>query len=92
METEEQRIQRVLGDTIAISPYDPAWPALFLLEKAHLTSCLLASAFSGDRIAYTRGKTAFVERVTEQAKRYYSHGVGSRVVRARPGLHGASHA
>jgi GrpB-like predicted nucleotidyltransferase (UPF0157 family) len=193
METEAQRVQRVLGDAVAISPYDPAWPALFLQEKAHLLSCLpaalvrriehfgstavpglsakpiidmlvevtdlqatrvkiapvlesqgyeyfwrptrgddgppfyawfikrdrpggarthhihmveagftehwdrllfrdylighpetareyeavkirLASDFPGDRVAYTRGKTDFIVRVTEQAKQYYSHG------------------
>ncbi len=196
METEEQRIQRVLRDTVAISPYDPAWPALFRQEKEHLLSCLpadlvrriehfgstavpglaakpivdmlvevadlqatrvgiapvleaqgydyfwrptngddgppfyawfikrdrpggarthhihmveaeftehwdrllvrdflidhpevageyeavkirLASDFPGDRVAYTRGKTDFIARVTEQAKRYYSHGRGN---------------
>ena len=31
----------------------------------------LASDFSRDRVAYTRGKTEFIVRVTEQAKRYY---------------------
>ncbi len=31
----------------------------------------LASASRQDRVAYTRGKTEFVVRVTEQAKRYY---------------------
>jgi GrpB-like predicted nucleotidyltransferase (UPF0157 family) len=31
----------------------------------------LSSAFPKDRVAYTRGKTEFVVRVTEQAKRYY---------------------
>ena len=34
----------------------------------------LAADFPGDRVAYTRGKTEFVERVTEQAKCYYAHG------------------
>jgi GrpB-like predicted nucleotidyltransferase (UPF0157 family) len=34
--------------------------------KAHL-----ASAFPNDRVAYTRGKTEFVLRVTEQARRHY---------------------
>src|SRR5262249_17321613 len=31
----------------------------------------LASAFPKDRVAYTRGKTKFVVRVTERAKQYY---------------------
>jgi GrpB-like predicted nucleotidyltransferase (UPF0157 family) len=31
----------------------------------------LASAYPNDRVAYTRGKTGFVARVTEQAKRFY---------------------
>ena len=31
----------------------------------------LASAFPNDRVAYTKGKTEFVVRVTEQAKRFY---------------------
>jgi GrpB-like predicted nucleotidyltransferase (UPF0157 family) len=31
----------------------------------------LASAYPNDRVAYTRGKTEFVLRVTEQAKRFY---------------------
>lgn len=32
---------------------------------------LLASAYPNDRVAYTRGKTEFVVRVTKQAKRFY---------------------
>lgn len=32
----------------------------------------LASAHPNDRAAYTKGKTAFVARVTEQAKRFYA--------------------
>lgn len=31
----------------------------------------LAAASPRDRVAYTRGKTEFIEKVTEQAKRYY---------------------
>jgi GrpB-like predicted nucleotidyltransferase (UPF0157 family) len=31
----------------------------------------LASAYPNDRVAYTNGKTEFVVRVTEQAKRFY---------------------
>ena len=40
METPEQRIQRVVREEVAITPYDPAWPELFLQEKEHLLSCL----------------------------------------------------
>jgi GrpB-like predicted nucleotidyltransferase (UPF0157 family) len=32
----------------------------------------LASDLRDDRVAYTQGKNEFIERVTEQAKRYYS--------------------
>ena len=31
----------------------------------------LAAAFPNDRVAYTRGKTDFIVRVTEQARRFY---------------------
>ena len=43
-------------------------------EVAREYECLkaqLASASPHDRVAYTRGKTEFVVKVTEQAKRYY---------------------
>ena len=40
-------------------------------EYEALKICL-ASASPRDRVAYTRGKTEFIDRVTEQAKRYYS--------------------
>lgn len=40
METQEQRVQRVVSERVAITPYDPAWPDLFLQEKEHLLSCL----------------------------------------------------
>ena len=40
METLEERIRRVTGETIDIVPYDAAWPARFELEKRHLRSCL----------------------------------------------------
>jgi GrpB-like predicted nucleotidyltransferase (UPF0157 family) len=36
----------------------------------------LASRFPNDRVAYTHGKTEFIVRVTEQARRHY-RGVGS---------------
>ena len=40
METPEKRIQRVVREEIAIAPYNPDWPKLFLQEKEHLLSCL----------------------------------------------------
>ena len=36
------RVQRLLAEDITIAPYDPRWAASFLLEKAHLQSCLPA--------------------------------------------------
>lgn len=41
-ESLEQRLERVLSEDVAISPYDPAWPRRFLEEKAHLLACLPA--------------------------------------------------
>src|SRR6266705_1665415 len=40
METLEQRIARVVGEEITISPYDPRWPESFRQEREHLQSCL----------------------------------------------------
>ena len=40
MERFEERIRRVIQEDVAIVPYDPSWPEQFLLEKAHLESCL----------------------------------------------------
>lgn len=40
-------------------------------EYAELKRRLWAAS-SGDRVAYTRGKTEFISRVTGQAKRYYT--------------------
>jgi GrpB-like predicted nucleotidyltransferase (UPF0157 family) len=42
METLQQRIQRLTREDVAVVPYDPRWPELFRLEKAHLLSCLPA--------------------------------------------------
>ncbi|HEV2730752.1 MAG TPA: GrpB family protein [Terriglobales bacterium] len=39
METLEQRIQRIVREDVAITPYDPRWPKLFRQEKEHLLSC-----------------------------------------------------
>ncbi len=40
MNTHRERIERVVREEIAISPYDPAWPESFRREKEHLQSCL----------------------------------------------------
>jgi len=40
METLKQRIARVVGDEITISPYDPRWPESFRQEREYLQSCL----------------------------------------------------
>ena len=40
MESIEQRIQRVVTEEVAIAPYNPDWPQLFLREKEHLLACL----------------------------------------------------
>jgi len=40
-------------------------------EEYEVLKVQLASASPRDRMAYTRGKTEFIVRVTEQAKRYY---------------------
>lgn len=40
MEPLEQRIQRVVREEVAITPYDPVWPELFRQEREHLLSCL----------------------------------------------------
>jgi GrpB-like predicted nucleotidyltransferase (UPF0157 family) len=36
----DDRIRRLVQEEVAIAPYDPAWPRLFLDEKAHLLACL----------------------------------------------------
>jgi len=40
METNEERVKRVVQDKVDIVPYNPDWPRMFLLEKSHLISCL----------------------------------------------------
>lgn len=35
-----QRVARVTAETVAIVAYDPAWPAAFAAEAAHLRDCL----------------------------------------------------
>ena len=40
MESLEERIRRIVQEEIAILPYDPRWPEMFLREKEHLLSCL----------------------------------------------------
>jgi GrpB-like predicted nucleotidyltransferase (UPF0157 family) len=39
-ETLEERIRRVVKEDLAIVPYDPQWPELFLQEREHLKECL----------------------------------------------------
>lgn len=40
METFEQKLKRVVSEDVAVVPYDPQWPELFLEEKKHLEMCL----------------------------------------------------
>ena len=42
VETQEERIRRVVQEDVAIVPHDPAWPELFRLEAEHLRACLPA--------------------------------------------------
>jgi len=42
METLEQKIARVVKETVAVVPYDPRWPEMFEQERLHLLSCLPA--------------------------------------------------
>ncbi len=39
-ETLEDRVRRAVQEDIAIEPYSPEWPRLFLEEKEHLLTCL----------------------------------------------------
>lgn len=45
METLKQKLERVMSEPVAIEPYNPLWPRMFILEKNHLLSC-----FSGELI------------------------------------------
>ncbi len=40
IETLDERVRRAVQEDIAIVPYDPVWPELFLEEKEHLLACL----------------------------------------------------
>jgi GrpB-like predicted nucleotidyltransferase (UPF0157 family) len=40
--TLEERIRLLTREDVALVPYDPLWPELFRLEKAHLLACLPA--------------------------------------------------
>ena len=42
METLEQKIARVVKETVAVVPYNPRWPEMFEQERLHLLSCLPA--------------------------------------------------
>jgi GrpB-like predicted nucleotidyltransferase (UPF0157 family) len=60
------------------------WDRLFfrdyLIERPDLAAgyqslkLQLAADFPNDRVAYTKGKTEFIARVTEEAKRYFAAG------------------
>ena len=43
METLEEKVARVVGENVAVVPYDPRWPEMFQEEKEHLLSCLPAT-------------------------------------------------
>ena len=43
METLEEKVARVVGENVAVVPYDPRWPKMFQEEKEHLLSCLPAT-------------------------------------------------
>ena len=40
MESQEQRVRRVIREEVAIAPYDPAWVESSRREREHLRSCL----------------------------------------------------
>lgn len=40
METLEEKVKRVLAESIEVVPYDAAWPAMYESQKAHLLACL----------------------------------------------------
>jgi GrpB-like predicted nucleotidyltransferase (UPF0157 family) len=40
MNTARERIERVVQEEIAVTPYNPQWPASFRREAEHLRSCL----------------------------------------------------
>ncbi|MGH7339076.1 MAG: GrpB family protein, partial [Candidatus Rokuibacteriota bacterium] len=42
METLEQKVARVVAETVDVVAYDPRWPEAFEREKAHLRACLPA--------------------------------------------------
>jgi uncharacterized protein YeaO (DUF488 family) len=40
METLEEKIARVVGEEVAVEPYNPCYPMMFEQERPHLLSCL----------------------------------------------------
>lgn len=40
METQDEKVRRVLREEIELREYDPRWPEMFLAEKEHLLACL----------------------------------------------------
>lgn len=40
METTEEKVRRLMAEDVAVVDYNPAWPAMFRQEEAHLRTCL----------------------------------------------------
>jgi GrpB-like predicted nucleotidyltransferase (UPF0157 family) len=40
METLEDKLKRVTGERVDVAAYDPAWPARYEEERAHLLDCM----------------------------------------------------
>ncbi len=40
METQDEKVRRVLREEIELRGYDPRWPEMFRAEKEHLLACL----------------------------------------------------
>lgn len=39
-EALKAKVARVVAEEVELAPYDPAWPAMFRAEEAHLRACL----------------------------------------------------
>ena len=40
MESQREKIERLIREEVQVAPYDPRWPEWFLAEKNHLLDCL----------------------------------------------------
>jgi GrpB-like predicted nucleotidyltransferase (UPF0157 family) len=40
METQDEKVARVIREEVAVVPYDPRWPDMFEEERLHLLACL----------------------------------------------------